>query len=193
MSEWSSYGLSDFLMFSPEAYWRLVARHNAAWWPAHLVGAAACLALVPLILRGATRAALLVLGLAWAWVAWSFHAQRYSEIFLAAGWLAAASGLQAFLLPALAPLARPDATVPRTRRFGLALILIALAYPLLAPLTGRSWTQAEVFGILPDPTTLATLGALLALAGLRAWMRVVLAWIPVLALLFATATRSLVG
>ena len=44
----------------------------------------------------------------------------------------------------------------------LALVLIALVlYPLLAPLDGRSWWQAEVFGLAPDPTVAATLGALL--------------------------------
>jgi hypothetical protein len=44
-----------------------------------------------------------------------------------------------------------------------------LAFPLMGPLLGRSWTQAEVFGMAPDPTALATLGILL-LAGARpAW------------------------
>jgi hypothetical protein len=45
---------------------------------------------------------------------------------------------------------------------GLALVLLGLAYPLLAPLLGRPWTQAEVFGLAPDPTVAATLGVLLA-------------------------------
>ena len=34
--------------------------------------------------------------------------------------------------------------------------------PLIAPLAGRSWVQAEVFGVAPDPTAIATLGVLLA-------------------------------
>ena len=49
------------------------------------------------------------------------------------------------------------------RRIGLALFLYALAiHPLIAPLTGRPWTQAEIFGLAPDPTAIATLGILLA-------------------------------
>jgi hypothetical protein len=52
----------------------------------------------------------------------------------------------------------------------LGLLLFALLMlPLMGPLLGRSWTQAEVFGMAPDPTALATLGVLL-LAGVRpAW------------------------
>ena len=48
-------------------------------------------------------------------------------------------------------------------RIGLALIVYALAvHPLIALFTGRPWTQAEIFGLAPDPTAIATLGVLLA-------------------------------
>jgi len=51
---------------------------------------------------------------------------------------------------------------------GIALFLYALAiHPLVAPLTGRPWTQAEIFGLAPDPTAIATLGILLATTGPR--------------------------
>jgi hypothetical protein len=56
---------------------------------------------------------------------------------------------------------RPRADAPWLA--GLALVLFALfAYPPIAPLIGRPWTQVEVFGIAPDPTAVATLGILLA-------------------------------
>ena len=46
---------------------------------------------------------------------------------------------------------------------GVALVAYAvLLHPLIAPLTGRPWVQAEVFGIAPDPTAIATLGVILA-------------------------------
>jgi hypothetical protein len=35
------------------------------------------------------------------------------------------------------------------------------AHPLLAVVSGRPWPQAEVFGLAPDPTAIATLGWLL--------------------------------
>jgi hypothetical protein len=122
MTEWWSYGLADFLMFSPQAYWRLVARYNAAWWPAQLPAVAAGAALTWLLARGtpaAGRAALLLLALSWAWVGWAFHWQRYSEIFLAAGWVAAACAVQALALLAAAALPLRPAAPTRLRAVGL--------------------------------------------------------------------------
>jgi hypothetical protein len=53
---------------------------------------------------------------------------------------------------------------------GIALFILALAlYPMLAPLLGRGWRQAEIFGIAPDPTVLATLGLLLLAEGPPRW------------------------
>ena len=46
---------------------------------------------------------------------------------------------------------------------GLCIFLLALlAWPLIGPLVGRPWVQAEIFGIAPDPTVVATLGVLMA-------------------------------
>ena len=100
MTQWWTYGLSDFLMFSPESYWRLVARHNAAWWAWQLLAALLPLLFAGLLQAGSARARsglLLALALSWAWVGGAFHALRYREIFIAAPWLAAACGLQALL------------------------------------------------------------------------------------------------
>ena len=50
-------------------------------------------------------------------------------------------------------------------KIGIALIVYALAlHPLIAPLSGRPWTQAEIFGLAPDPTVIATLGVIVAAA-----------------------------
>lgn len=195
MSEWASYSLSDFLMFSPQTYWRLVARHNASWWPAQVLGVAGP-GMLWLLLRvpraEATRAALLLLALAWAWVGGAFHWQRYSEVFLAAPGLAAACAGQAALLVAAAAMPlRDEARGAGTA--ALPLLAAALLYPLLAPATGHAWQEAEVFAFMPDPTALATLGALAGLAGLSWWNRAVLAVLPVASLLLGIATRSLVG
>ena len=87
MTEWWTYGISDFLMFSPETYWRLVARYNAAWRPAQLAALAAGCGVLALVRRSdaaAARMALVLLALAWAWVGWFFHARQYAQIFLAA-------------------------------------------------------------------------------------------------------------
>ena len=36
MSEWWTYSLSDFLLFSPRTYYRLFELYNAAIWPAQI-------------------------------------------------------------------------------------------------------------------------------------------------------------
>lgn len=57
--------------------------------------------------------------------------------------------------------------VPRLAGLALTALGVPL-YPLIGPLVGRDWSQAEVFGIHPDPTAVATLGvALLTLRGYR--------------------------
>ncbi len=197
MTEWWTYGLSDFLMFSPQAYWRLVARHNDAWWPAQLVGLVSSFGLMvarrePAV--GTQRVVLLVLAAAWAWVGWAFYWVRYTEIFLGAAWLARACGLQATMLLAFAllPPGPPRQVGHRDRTISLLLGCASLAYPLLAWCTGHRWIEAEVFGFMPDPTTLATLGALLALQQ-DGWRRRVLAVLPVLLLILGLATRWLIA
>jgi hypothetical protein len=51
------------------------------------------------------------------------------------------------------------------RRAGLLLVAWALvAHPLLAWASGRPPAQAEVIGLAPDPTAIATLGLLLVAA-----------------------------
>jgi hypothetical protein len=69
-----------------------------------------------------------------------------------------------------------DARGPR-RLADIALLALALLYPLLAPLGGRPWAQAEIFGIAPDPTAIGTLALLLLL---RARWCAVLLPIPIL-------------
>jgi hypothetical protein len=171
MGDWLSYGLSDFLLFSPRAYWRMFELHNAAWWPlpvATLAAGITALALAVFRPRHHARWIALILAVLWAWVAWSFFWQRYAEINWAAIYVAPMFALQAMLLLAIG-------TWHDRLRFdhrgvigaaGLALIAFAiLAYPLLAPALGRPWAGAEIFGIAPDPTAIGTLGFLLVARG----------------------------
>ncbi|RYY67111.1 MAG: hypothetical protein EOO24_53515 [Comamonadaceae bacterium] len=113
--EWWTYTLSDFLMFSPQVYGRLVARYNAALWPAQVAAVAAGLALLASCVSAAAARRswwpCLLLAAAWASCGWGFHWTRYAEIFLAAPWLAAASWLQALLLAGCA-LLRPAGLAP---------------------------------------------------------------------------------
>lgn len=182
MSEWWTYTLSDFLLFSPRTYERLIAAYNAAVWPAQIAGLAGAISIFVLALRARSRpraaaiAATTILGAGWLWVAIAFHASRYATINWAAVYFVWAFGLEAVLLAAagLAGWIRFEGGPNGLRRrAGLGLLVFALAVePLIGPLAGRGWRGAEVFGILPDPTAIATLGVLLAaqVRGRWAWM-----------------------
>lgn len=169
-SDWLSYRPSDFLMFAPRTYWRLFELHNEAWWPLHLFALALGTAGMVVVARGGATARRFVaagLATAWAFVAWSFLAERYAPINWAAMGMAWLFAAEAALLAGLAWRANLQvrASLPR-RRAALALGAFALwGYPFLAPLQGRPLAQGEVFGLAPDPTVLATLAWLLATSG----------------------------
>lgn len=56
MSEWLSYSLSDFMMFSQDAYFRLFELHNRAVWPWHIAVLASAAVVLGLALRGGAMA-----------------------------------------------------------------------------------------------------------------------------------------
>lgn len=182
MSEWWTYTLSDFLLFSPRTYYRLFELYNAAVWPAQVVALLLGGALAALVATGrAGRAAAAVLAACWLWVAWGFLHTRYATINWAAEYMAAAFALQALLLAVVGVLGGRLRFAGRGHRAGLALLLFALlVQPLIGPLAGRPWSQVELFGLAPDPTALATLGALLAAERTR-WeiLAIPLAWCAV--------------
>lgn len=173
MADWWIYGPRDLLMFSARTYYRQFELYNLEMWPLQVVALVLGVALLLLGRRGGARtgrASAAILACCWLWIAWAFHWQRYASINLAAGYFALAFGAEALLLLWLGVLRDRLATAPASRlarSAGLGLLLLAvLAYPLLGPMLGRNWTEAELFGIAPDPTALATLGVLL-IAGAR--------------------------
>ncbi|WP_066269707.1 DUF6064 family protein [Hydrogenophaga palleronii] len=167
MSEWWTYRPADFLMFAPRTYWRLFELQNSALWPAPglcvLLGLVLFAFLCPGRRGRPLRAGALAFAIAWAWVAYSFLWQRYAPINWAASTAAWLFGLQALGLLVLSFQHPVQATASALRhRIGLALLLWALlVHPLLAMASGRPWMQAEVVGLAPDPTAIATLGLLL--------------------------------
>lgn len=191
MSEWWTYRPSDFLMFSARTWGRLAESWNEVLWPWQWAMVAVAIALLAATAHSPQRArpwALALLAAAWAWVGWAFHWERFADVNTGARWFALAFGVQAVLLLALG--LRPASGAPPTsaRGIGLALAIAALLYPLLAPLTGRGWAQAEVVAAMPEPTALFTTGLLLALPQ---WHRGLLLIIPVLALLVGGTTQWL--
>lgn len=184
MTEWWTYRPSDFLMFSAGSHARLLEQFNQAMWPLHGLMLAVGLALLAASAAPSSRAARwgpLMLAAVWAWVGWAFLWDRFAEINTAASYLAVAFWVQAVLLLALAGRELPEpGGSARVRTGAMAVVAAAvLLWPLSAPLTGRSWVQAEYFGMSSEPTALATLGWLLAA---RVRHKGVLALVPVVAL-----------
>jgi hypothetical protein len=161
MSEWWTYSLSDFLLFSPRTYHRLFELYNEAVWPAHIAAAALAIALVISVRRNDGRTVAAILAATWLWTAWAFHLDRYATINWAAVYFAAAFALQSLLL-LWTGVVRNALDLSSPSRTGIALCAFALfIQPALAPLLGRPWAQSEIFGLAPDPTAIATLGILL--------------------------------
>jgi hypothetical protein len=171
MSEWWTYTLSDFLLFSPRVYYRMFELYNRSHWPVVVISLALGFVIFALLLRPTRtshRVILAILGALWIWIAWAFFREHYAAINWASIYLAPLFGLQGVALLWTAAVIRqvefaPNRKIPNA--IALALFCFSLiGYPLLAPLMGRQWLAAEIFGLAPDPTALATL-ALLCLAG----------------------------
>lgn len=191
MSEWWSYSPRDLLMFSPQTYYRLLELHNAELWPAHVLALALGAAPLMLFRRDTVRAgrlALAIIALAWLSAAWLFFWQRYASINLAAPFFALLFVIEPLLLAIGLPRGRfvMSSASRRRRRAALGLYLFALyLYPCIGMIMGRSWMQAEVFGLAPDPTALATLAVLLLADRRTFWLP---SAIPLLWLLISGAT-----
>ncbi len=184
MSEWWTYTLSDFLLFSARTYYRLFELYNAAIWPVQILAVGLGLAILVLLRRADRvrgRVIASILAACWLWVAIAFHAIRYATINTAGIHCAWAFGVEAVLLIWFG-VVRGRLTfewpVHLAGRVGLGILLFALfVEPLVGPLLGRRWTQVEIFGVAPDPTAVATLGILLLTRVRGRWLLMV---IPVL-------------
>jgi hypothetical protein len=180
MSEWWTYHLSDFLLFSSSTYYRLFEIYNAAIWPAQVAAVGLGLAIVALLLRrlGEARGRWIpaILAAGWLWVAIAFHASRYATINWAAVYFAWAFGVEAALLIWLGVVRglRFERRADVAGRVGFWIFLFALVVePLLGLLLSHGWRQVEIFGVAPDPTAVATLGILLVARGRRRWLLMV--------------------
>jgi len=201
IEELDSYALSDFLLFSQDTYFRLFELYNRDIWPVHPAALVLGVALLWLIRRpdersGRIAAAILVV--IWAWVGWAFHLERYATINLAAPYFAVLFGIEALLLiwsGVIRGKIRFAESGSIRAQVGFVIVAFSvLINPLIGLLAGREWSQVSLFGLGPDPTAMATVGALLAARGKSRWLPIAfaLAWC-IVATLTAIAMGSIEG
>lgn len=192
MSEWWTYRLTSFLLFSPRTYYRLLELYNLSIWPGQLAGMAVGLAIIALLIGKRNYRERIIAGLlaaCWLWIALAFHYQRYVQINWAATWFAVAFACEALLLVVVGVLGDRLVLLPaRGATVWIAISIVAisiLGYPMLAPLTGRAWTTAEIFGVAADPTAIASVAVLARVRGRIRWL---LLAVPMLWCAVAAAT-----
>ena len=195
MSDWWTYRPADFLLFSPRTYWRMFELQNEAYWPLPVLMLVLGGIVTFLASRGGTtplRAASVILAFVWCFVAYTFLWSRYAGINWAIAYVVPAFALEALLL--LMTAIRSGVTLqPRGVAAWIGYLLLAFAtvgVPLLATLHGRERSTAEVFGIAPDPTVVATLGFLILLRARYLWL---LYPIPILWCLLSGMTLHTMG
>ncbi|NOT09566.1 MAG: hypothetical protein HOP28_15350 [Gemmatimonadales bacterium] len=191
MSEWWTYRLSDFLLFSPRAYYRLVEIYNREIWPLQLPLFAIGCSLFALVRRRDLFAARLVaamLAAAWLWVGIGFEWRQFAQINWFATYVAGGFVLQAALLIWIGVIKGrlSFGQVGRARTaLGNGLILLGvIGYPILDLAFGRGVAGIGTFGSMPDPTVAATLGVLFLSSGKPRW---ILLLIPILSSLLSGA------
>jgi hypothetical protein len=139
MSDWWTYSLSDFLLFSPRTYYRLFELYNLAIWPMQLLAFAGGFAILWAWHRGGAAHGRIIAGVLvafWLWVAWAYLLGHYDTINWAARYAALGFALQALLL-AWVGLGRNRLRLRWWRdagsRIGLGVFIFALA---IQPLSG---------------------------------------------------------
>ena len=190
MNTWSNYTLQDFIPFTADIYFRLLERMGETFWPLHLLTLALGVAAVWLALKNRARLASVLIALVWGVVGFAFFIQRYAELNWAGGYIGYFFLAQTILLLLIALIGVGLDSNPRKRPATVIGVVIALVgligLPFIAPFTGGSWFQAEVFGIHADPTAITTLGLLLIM--FRGWPLWLIAIIPALWLLVSGLT-----
>lgn len=190
MSEWLDYALSDFLLFSPEVYWRLPARINDWLWPLPIIATAVVAGLLAMMLHRPRRALLgaaLIMAAAWISAGIVFVWIHYVPINWAAVYLLPLIGLGALVWLAV----RVPAPDCGASQWTVLLLALTLLYPAIAPLAGHGLWSGEVFALAPDPVAAAAFGIAVAVRH-RGW-RMVLALPSILWLLASALTLWTMG
>ncbi len=165
------YQLAEILMFSPETYYRMIELYNRAIWPAQFIALIVGLMTIAICFykhRYQGRILASVLAASWAWMSYGFLWKYYATINWYAVIYTFIYAMQAVILIWLGIV--KDRIVPS---IGLnsssitGMILLTYAILIHPALTGvyQSLWHAEVAGLLPVPTLIATMGVILLAKG----------------------------
>ncbi len=181
------------LPFTHEQFLDVFGRYNQALWPVVLalwLVSAAALVWLARAGRRVSRAIAGLLAFNWAWSGIAYHVAFFTAINPAA-WLFAALFLceAAGLLWLGIVRGRLQFSLDSTPRRLVAIVFVAYSflYPAINLLTGHSWPRAALFGV-PCPTTLFTVGLLLAADPPLAWS---ITFVPILWALVGGSAASL--
>lgn len=156
------------LPFTPEAFFEVFARYNAAIWPAQIGAAALGFVASLLVLRSgpvASRAICLILAGFWLLMGIGYHLVFFSRVNKLAYGFGVLFVAQAIVLLAEGVVRRHIGFEPgRGWRGWLAWVLIAyglVIYPLIGLFGSHPYPMTPLFGVGPCPTTIFTVGMLL--------------------------------
>jgi hypothetical protein len=157
------------LPFSHDAFLDVFGAYNSLLWPAVLLLWAATAIVVWAWLHGggvSRRLLFVLLAVHWAWSGIAYHWLFFRSINPAATIFAALFMVQAVLFVWLAVGANTRAAAPIGVRgaVGGALILYGLIYPFIGLAVGLEYPRLPLFAV-PCPTTLVTVGVLVAAVG----------------------------
>ena len=177
------------LPFTADILFSSIAQYNRALWPLPPIALLLGLGVVLLTLRPIRNCNRLIgalLAAAWLWIGIGWHMLHFARLDFAAPLYGALFVLEGLLLLWIAIRGRPAFRYRGGPAGwgGLALAMLALAWPLVDRLAGLTWQSERVVGLAPAPTTVLTLALLLLVAGRSPWH---LAIIPVLWTLVAGA------
>ncbi len=177
MGDWWSYGLADFLLFSPRVYYRLFETLNTTWGLAVAAALIAGMVASSLAMRRGyrgNRVVLILLAMIWGWVTAGFLWQYYQPINWVIPYFIPAFIVEAGFMVMFAVRRMPLRFGWRgdfSSVAGAALLLIAIiGFPFAGLIEGRGLIQAELFGSAADPTAIGTLGFILLARGTWRWL-----------------------
>lgn len=168
------YSLYDFLLFSPEVYWRMVENFAVDFiWLATIVNLVLFGALTAFKHKYVSNILFWTLAICWVWLGWRFYIIEYGSINWFARYIGAFCLLLTPIFITLAIRTKAQFDAIELALLSSTIVYIVFVRPLLLKVLGHGWQPSGV-GLLPVPTILVSLGLLLSIKFSYRWLVVTL-------------------